>query len=119
VVASTKGKDALQKKLMPAITTNSHQKLLPKNTPAKQIKLDIAAICTMATRLPERSAIQPQIFGAKMRITASSDIRMPISTALKPSDFRYGPNTATSRRRRRNKKSSSRQAPVGNGFMHG
>ena len=33
VVASTSGSEALQKKLISDITTNSQQKLVPKNTP--------------------------------------------------------------------------------------
>ena len=45
----------------------------------------------MATRLPVWSATQPQMLGAKMRITCSSDISTPIWKALNSSDLRYSP----------------------------
>jgi hypothetical protein len=45
----------------------------------------------MVVRRPVRSAICPQMLGAKIRITCSSDISTPIWKALNASDLRYSP----------------------------
>ena len=73
---------------MKLITANIHQKPVPMNTPMNETRLTVAAIWTMAIRLPVRSAMWPQTLGAKMRITWSSDISTPIWKASNCSERR-------------------------------